>query len=259
MNTNLIDVVIPTFQNNSDLHLAIQSALNQGRMTNKVFVVDDGSDIEIQTSLETRYRNHKKVNYFHVPHVGHPGVMRKIGIENSQATWIAFLDSDDVWFPGKLELQLDAVVKSKGCGVTSNAKVMQDGIMGESFIKSLPMQIGFSELIRDNKVINSMIMVKRESLLNVGVYADSFRVRTPEDYATWLRILTREEFIGLDIDLGYYQISESSIRKDDKEDPRIFAIADYLVWSNQHKDSATKNFRNKRKLAAKVLRKQYAR
>ncbi len=130
--------------------------------------------------------------------------------------------------------------------------------MGDSYINSLPERIIFSGMILENKVINSMTMVKRESLLQVGVYADSFRVRTPEDYATWLRILTCEEFVGLDMDLGYYQISHSSIRKEDVTDPRIYAIADYLIWSNQHKDAASRNFRKKRKMAAKALRNQYA-
>ena len=258
MNLNAIDVVIPTYQNDSDIHIAVDSALAQRSLTNKIIIIDDGSDASIRKSLELRYGNHKKVIYQHVPHTGHPGMIRKIGIEISQSKWIAFLDSDDAWFEGKLEIQLETVTRTKSCGITSNAKVLEEGKIGTSLIQNLPERINFSELIRDNKVINSMTMIKRESLIKIGVYADSYRVRTPEDYATWLRLLTCGEFVGLDLDLGYYQISPSSIRKKDLADPRIFAIADYLIWSNQHQDANKRNFRTKRKLAAKVLKEQYA-
>jgi len=259
MNTKIVDVIIPTYKNDSELDRAVESALIQGNIINRIFVLDDGNEESLQQKIQSRYSSNPLVEYIPLKHTGHPGLVRKVGIQKSTARWIAFLDADDFWNEKKLEIQLQVAKEFNAIGVTSNASTYQDGKIGQPLIKKVPLKISFEMLIKDNVIVNSMAIVQREALLSVGGYADSYRATTVEDYATWLRLLTYNNFIGVDIELGCYQISSNSIRSQNIADPRIHAIADYLVWSNSLDDPDERKLRKKRKLALKVIGNQYAR
>lgn len=259
MNTKLVDVIIPTYKNDSELDRAIESALIQGNVINQIFVVDDGNEESLQKKIQSRYSSNPLVEYIPLAHTGHPGIVRKVGIQNSTAEWVAFLDADDFWKAEKLEIQLQAAKEFNAIGVTSNASTFQDGKIGQRLIEKVPRKISFEMLIKDNIIVNSMAIVQRKALLNVGGYADSYRATTVEDYATWLRLLTYNDFVGVDLELGCYQISPNSIRSQNIADPRIYAIADYLVWSNLVDEPKERKLRSKRKLALKAIGNQYAR
>jgi teichuronic acid biosynthesis glycosyltransferase TuaG len=257
--TKLVDVIIPTYNNDSELDRAIESVFIQGKIVNRIFVLDDGNEESLQSKLISRYSKNPIVEYIPLKHTGHPGIVRSIGIQRSTAKWIAFLDADDFWNEGKLEIQLQAAREFNAIGVTSNASTFQDGNKGRRLIDKVPQKINFEMLIKDNIIVNSMVIVQKEALLKVGGYADSYRATTVEDYATWLRLLTFNDFIGVDLELGCYQISTNSIRSQNIADPRIHAITDYLVWSNSIDESENRMIRRKRKLALKAIGKQYGR
>lgn len=256
--TKSVDVIIPTYKNDCELDRAIESALSQGQTVNRIFVLDDGNEESLQNKIKLRYSSNPFVEYIPLKHTGHPGIVRSVGIQRSTARWIAFLDADDFWNEGKLEIQLEAAREFNAIGVTSNASTFQDGNKGGRLIEKVPQKITFEMLIKDNIIVNSMVIVQKEALLRVGGYADSYRATTVEDYATWLRLLTFNDFIGVNLELGCYQISTNSIRSQNVADPRIHAIADYLVWSNLLDESWERKFRRKRKLALKAIGKQYA-
>jgi len=254
-NRGLVDVVIPTYENDHLLHRAIESVMSQGECVNRIWVVDDGSSLDVQQSILSRYSDVEMVQVVLTEHSGHPGVVRKIGIDKSNAKWIAFLDSDDWWFPNKLEEQLSAAALSGAHAVTSNARLFQNGQDLGLFHKSIPKRLTFKKMVKSNWVITSMFLVEREELIKIGTYVDSYRIKTPEDYATWLRLLCNIDILGLNTIGGCYQISETSIRKGDEFDPRIYAFADFLTWanSNVHRNRT----RLKRKIVLKKLKREY--
>ena len=254
-NRGLVDVIIPTYQNDKLLHRAIESVISQGECVNQIWVVDDGSSPEIQQSILRRYSESEKVQVILIEHSGHPGVVRRIGIEKSTAKWIAFLDSDDWWVSSKLEDQLHAAALSGAHAVTSNARLFQNDQDLGLFHKRIPKHLTFKKMVKSNWVINSMLLVEREELIKIGTYVDSYRVRTPEDYATWLRLLCNVYILGLNTIGGGYEISETSIRKGDLSDPRIYAFADFLTWANSKEHQS--RTRLKRKIILKNLTREY--
>lgn len=250
-----VDVVIPTFDRDDSLFRAIDSALIQGECINRIWVIDDGSTKEVQRRIQERYLNNIAVKVICLEHCGHPGKVRKVGIENSEAKWIAFLDSDDWWHPGKIYKQLRIAEKYSAQAITCNARVFKAGKDLGLLHEKLPKKLTFKRISKTNLVINSMLMVKREELLKIGLYADSDRVRTPEDYATWLRLTSNIDIYVVDEEGGGYQISETSVRRFDYSDPRIYAFADFLLWSNYQTDKY--RFRRNRKLILKSLAREY--
>jgi glycosyltransferase involved in cell wall biosynthesis len=96
-----ISVVIPTF-NRSELAVeAVQSVLDQSRPPDEVFVVDDGSTDNTADAL-LPFRD--RIRYIVQAHAG-VSASRNTGIRQTSGDWLAFLDSDDLWQPNKLERQ----------------------------------------------------------------------------------------------------------------------------------------------------------
>jgi glycosyltransferase involved in cell wall biosynthesis len=100
-----VSVVIPTFNRARTLPRALDSVLGQTLAATEVIVVDDGSQDGSAELIATRY---PQVRYLRLPNGG-VSRARNRGIEASRGEWIALLDSDDAWLPGKLAAQSAAL------------------------------------------------------------------------------------------------------------------------------------------------------
>src|SRR5581483_7673934 len=96
-----VSVVIPTYNRAPLIARAINSALAAIRSGDEIVVIDDGSTDDTR-ALVGRYGG--AVRLVAAPHAG-AGPTRNRGIAEAKNDLIAFLDSDDEWFPDKLELQ----------------------------------------------------------------------------------------------------------------------------------------------------------
>ena len=102
MNSALVSVVIPTWNRAALLGDALDSVFAQNYAPVQVIVVDDGSTDDTR-SLAARYPG---VEYYRQEHAG-SAAARNRGVAHARGDYIAFLDSDDVWLPGKLRTELD--------------------------------------------------------------------------------------------------------------------------------------------------------
>lgn len=105
----LVSVVIPVYNRVEALEAAIDSVLRQTMPFYRIYVVDDGSPDwdRVQALAQKRYSHlHGKVWFFHLPENRGPGGARNFGIDASQGKYVAFLDSDDEWYPDHLEHHL---------------------------------------------------------------------------------------------------------------------------------------------------------
>jgi glycosyltransferase involved in cell wall biosynthesis len=103
----LISVIIPTY-NRGDLILrAISSVIAQSYSNLEIIVVDDASQEDIAGIIQPI--NDSRIQYIRHPNNLGGSESRNTGIKHAVGEFIAFLDSDDVWLPNKLECQLDAV------------------------------------------------------------------------------------------------------------------------------------------------------
>jgi glycosyltransferase involved in cell wall biosynthesis len=102
MSLPLVSVVIPSWNRAGLLGDAIESALAQQYARLQVIVIDDGSTDETR-SLMARYPD---VDYIYQDHQGSASA-RNTGIDHARGEYLAFLDSDDLWLPGKLQTELE--------------------------------------------------------------------------------------------------------------------------------------------------------
>lgn len=135
-------------------------------------------------------RHDERVRYLRTSHnSGTPGTTRNLGIEHGRGYWIAFLDDDDEWLPGKLAAQRAAIATESADVIATNA-LRSDGSV---YFPDAPFVLHPTrgDLLRANPIIVSSAMVPREQLISAGGFQTSRRVRGIEDYAMWLELTGR--------------------------------------------------------------------
>ena len=98
-----ISVVVPTRNRPKSVVRAVQSALNQSLPPHEVVIVVDGPDAETVEALNDI--GDSRVVVCELAENGGAARARNMGVSNSTGDWIAFLDDDDEWLPGKLRAQ----------------------------------------------------------------------------------------------------------------------------------------------------------
>lgn len=96
-----ISIIIPTFNRAGHVEAAIRSALDQMTPADELIVVDDGSQ---DRTLEVLNRFGGRLRVLRTDHCG-AGRARNLGVREAKSELVAFLDSDDTWLPGKLQIQ----------------------------------------------------------------------------------------------------------------------------------------------------------
>jgi glycosyltransferase involved in cell wall biosynthesis len=126
-----ISVVIPTFNRASQVQAALKSVLAQTYGEFEVIVIDDGSTDgtgeALQEIIRLQGNGGKRVRYFFQSNQGQ-SVARNKGTDEARGEWVAFLDSDDVWLPEKLEWQVRAIERFKGkcCACITDARLVDN-------------------------------------------------------------------------------------------------------------------------------------
>jgi glycosyltransferase involved in cell wall biosynthesis len=106
-----ISVIIPTYNREAFITHAIESVLAQTYKDYEIIVIDDGSTDNTKEQVEA-YGD--QVRYIHQENRG-PSAARNKGIQNANGKYIAFCDSDDRFFPEKLEKQMNYIQNHPEC------------------------------------------------------------------------------------------------------------------------------------------------
>ena len=247
-----ISVIIPTYNREDTILRAIDSVLDQTVEPHEILVCDDGSTDGTET-LVKRMKD-KRIRWISGKHTGLPAVPRNKGITESKGEWLAFLDSDDWWFPTKLEKQL-ALAQQKGLlAVSSNAVLVHRQNDYKKLLNFKKNVITFNDLVNTNYVICSSTII-HSSLLKkcIGFPEDSSLIAI-EDYTLWLRIATQTPFGYIREPLAYYNDDDISIRSKApqtivEQKKRVFT--NFLMWGKRKNISA--DYRNEIETALNYL------
>jgi glycosyltransferase involved in cell wall biosynthesis len=101
-----VSALIPTYNRRTQVLRAIDSVFAQTAPVDEIIVVDDGSTDGTADAIRSRYGS--RVAVFRQENAG-VAAARNQGLREARGEWVAFLDSDDVWFPTKIQRQLEAV------------------------------------------------------------------------------------------------------------------------------------------------------
>jgi len=182
-----VSVIIPTHNRAHLVGQSIQSVLDQTFTDLELIVVDDGSTDETETVV--RGFDDARINYTYQDHTG-IGAARNTGLRKAQGRYIAFLDSDDVWLPDLLEVQVPILREHLGIGlVYAKAQAIDKHGKPMNQIRGSPQKYpgdAVKSALYGDFVCIIATLVRRECFDRVGPFDETLMAR--EDWDMWIRI-----------------------------------------------------------------------
>jgi len=231
-----VAVVVPSYQRREYVLQAVRSVLRQTYANLQCIVVDNGPDDGTAQALASLGDPRVKT----VRHEGALGAAgaRNVGIEAASGTrWVAFLDSDDIWAPTKLERQIGAISANPPALLSATSSVVVDADLmptralrspvgsnaGEQFLltrRDLLHQLGQEQRLSLNF---STFMAPRDALLAAG--GCDVNLRHGDDWDLVIRMAEHSPIAYVDLPLAVYRIWGAGQLSSD--------------WRGQMKDNAT--------------------
>lgn len=204
----LVSIITPTYNCGSFISETIESAQKQTYQNWEMIIADDCSTDDTEEIVRRLAEKDARIKYHKLEHNSGAAVARTVAMELADGAYMAFLDSDDVWYPCKLEKQITFMEKN-GYAFTCTAYEQigeQSELLGKT-IKVIP-RTSYNRLLLDCPVGNSTVMydVRRMGKFRVP------DIKKRNDDALWLQMLKKEQYIyGMDKVLMKYRVRRNSI------------------------------------------------
>lgn len=181
----LVSVIIPAHNGAKFIGQAIDSALIQD-VPMEILVLDDGSTDDLDEVM-AGYASEPRIRYLkNETNIG-VAKTRNRGVSLAKGNYVAFLDADDYWMPGKLKKQL-ALMEEMGTVISSTARELltMDGELTGHIIP-VDKKITYNTLLLSNRINCSSVVIKTEVAREFPMHHDD----SHEDYLMWLEVLKK--------------------------------------------------------------------
>jgi glycosyltransferase involved in cell wall biosynthesis len=203
----MISILLPTYNGEKYLSLAIESVLNQ---TFKDFELLIGFNGTSDNSKEIpKIYNDSRIKVFDYDDRGKSKTLNKL-LNETSFDWIALQDDDDLWLHTKLEKQVQYIDKGWDVIGTFINYINEEGnIIGRPNLCSFTDDIKHLSLSGLNQVANTSTIFKKEIALEIGGWTDG--LDGIEDYDFWLRLLRKDKkFINIPEELVHHRLHSNS-------------------------------------------------
>ncbi|OQW37439.1 MAG: hypothetical protein A4E19_13630 [Nitrospira sp. SG-bin1] len=243
MNQPLVSVVIPTYNRGYCLQRCLDSVLIQSYQNVEILLIDDGSEDGTGELVKRLYDGDIRIRYVYKNNKG-VAAARNHGLRLAGGEFVALLDSDDIWKPWKLELQLAVMAHLPEVGMVwtdmeaidatgnvcdpkylrtmyhaygwfpDSASLFSGSCALSSIVPKLSMLVGdvsvnfgniFSPMIMGSLVHTSTVLIRKDRLARVRGFQERFRY-AGEDYDFHLRICREGPVAFVDASSIQYQV-----------------------------------------------------
>lgn len=178
----LVSVIMPSYNAEKYIDEAIRSVIAQTYTNWELFVIDDGSTDRTARIAQSYAEKDSRVIFRQNSHNMGTANTRNIGIRLANGEWIATLDSDDIWHPEKLEIQLKKAQETGALFLYSSYSLFCEGFRQEY---TVPEKVDYSSLLTENVIGCSTVMMHKSILEDHLFPSEVYH----EDYALWLDLL----------------------------------------------------------------------
>lgn len=204
----LISIITPAYNAEKFIGDAIESALSQTYANWEMIIVDDCSKDKTVELVQSYQQKDDRIKLIQLKENSGSAVARNTAMDHSTGAYYAFLDSDDQWFPKKLEKQLQFMLeKDIAFSFTKYVRIREDGAETNA-ITNAPESVGYDDLMKHCVIGCLTVMLDKDKIGNERMV----NIRTRQDYAFWLTLTQKGHLAyGLPEVLAKYRIVEHSI------------------------------------------------
>ncbi|MGF1558598.1 MAG: glycosyltransferase family 2 protein [Flavobacteriaceae bacterium] len=203
----LVSIITPVHNSERFLQQTIDSVLAQTYKDWEHILVDDCSTDGSEELIKAYTSTDARIRYIRLNENSGAGIARNKAIEQAKGDYIAFLDSDDTWYPKKLERQLEFMRRhGHHFTFTSYDTVDEEG-NSLSKITRVKTKVTYKSALYKNPIGCLTAMY------SVGFFGKQYMpsIRKRQDYALWLTLLKKTDGYGLDECLSSYRLRSNSV------------------------------------------------
>lgn len=199
----LFSIIVPTYNHGDLIQRCIDSVISQTIADWEMIIVNNFSDDD--TIVRVKSYNDSRIKLINYRNNGIIAASRNRGIKEASGKWICFLDSDDWWYPEKLEIVKQNMhgmdILYHDLDIFTNNKVKKQRYRS----RQLKTPVFVDLMINENALLTSSTCVRQEILSVVGGFSEDSDLVVIEDYDLWLRIAQiTEKFKYIPDPLGGY-------------------------------------------------------
>ena len=210
----IVSVVLPTFNRLRFLRPAVESLYAQTFPDWELIVADDGSDLETRQYLQS-LANHPRVILVCLPHTGRPAIVRNAALRRAGGEYVAFLDSDDLWAPTKLDRQIETLRTRVNCRWSYTGFLRVDACgnpLPEEARRPwwVPYEGDIFEQVATGRaaIRTPSVLAARQLIAQAGGFDEE--LLSAEDYDLWLRLALYSEVAIVDEPLVYVRYHDEN-------------------------------------------------
>jgi len=219
-----VSVIIPTFNCERFIGEAIESVLAQTYRDFELIVVDDGSE---DKTAERVKQYGDKLTYLNQPNSGQARA-RNLGYTHSSGEYLAFLDSDDQWYPQMLEIEIQALDANPKVGlvysdvdlIDEDGKLLQQHYLAQRAQRKKP----FNSIIGYHWIPYPSASLKRRSIFEKAGCFDVSFYKGGEDVLLWAKMYRLADFLRIPQSLAQRRIHGHQVTKLGKKRPAVISM-----------------------------------
>jgi teichuronic acid biosynthesis glycosyltransferase TuaG len=206
---NLVSIIMPTYNVGELVKDTVGTVLFQTYSNWELLIIDDCSSDNTQSILQDLASHDSRIKcYFSSQNLG-AGSSRNIGLSNSNGQYIAFLDSDDLWEPEKLELQIN-FMNQKNAPIchTSFSFIDESGEARNGFV-NVSESLNLRQNLKRTEIGTSTAMIDRKLVTHDFKFN---KIRARQDLKLWIDLLSLGyTSYGLQKELVKYRVRDGSV------------------------------------------------
>lgn len=206
---DLVSIITPAYNCEDFIQLTIESVLAQSYCNWEMIIVDDCSLDNTREIIMQYQKKDSRIKYFKLDENSGAAAARNEAIKKASGDYIAFLDSDDIWFPNKLETQVNFMKeKSYNFTCTSYNKIDDHGTDLNRIIKAKE-KSDYNGVLRTCPGNSTVIYNAKE----LGKFIIP-NIKKRNDYVMWLQVIKKEHHLyGINDVLGSHRIRNNALSK----------------------------------------------
>ena len=234
MSITNVSIIMPAYNSSRWISDSIQSILDQYYEQWELLIVDDGSTDNTKNIVKD-FLNDERIKYYYQENYG-PALARNFGISKASGKYLAFLDSDDLWKPNKLQLQFNYLNKNSDCClIHTNYSTFESNIQTS---KNFQQTLWFSNWDENERLLmfdtigTLTVLTETQLIKNLGGFKND--LHGTEDWDLWIRVSKQGKISKLNDDTAYYRIHPYGISQSfDKHLVELDKVYNQHVFQSQ--------------------------